>query len=256
MHRTAAFTNDLRLTPNPSNLMLPWNAEDLTIDEERFSGLARLFPLPDLVMFPHVMQPLHVFEPRYRDLLNAALDSDGLIAMSVLAPGWETDYEGRPAVLPHACMCKVVTHQRQEDGQYNVLLLGLRRIKIESELPPERSYREAKVALLDDFCYSENDDARPDLQAELTEKFQECLPQDQPTSPGVQELLSTEIPLGVLTDLVSFAIPMDLKTKFQLLAESNIDLRAELLLQSMQQIDTSPNEPPRQTGYLPPFSAN
>ena len=234
--------------------MMPWNAEDLTIDEERFKGVVRLFPLPDLVMFPHVMQPLHVFEPRYRDLLNAALDSDGLIAMSLLAPGWETDYEDRPALLPHACLAKVVTHQRQENGEYNVLLLGLRRIQIETELPPTHSYREAKVTLLDDFCYSENDDHRPTLQAELTEKFQECLPSGQPANPGVQELLSTEIPLGVLTDLVSFAIPMDMKTKFQLLAETDIDRRAKLLLQAMQQIDTSPDEPT--TGYLPPFSAN
>ena len=64
--------------------MLPWNVEDLTFDATRFRGKVRLFPLPDLVMFPHVMQPLHVFESRYRELLNAALDSDGLIAMSVL----------------------------------------------------------------------------------------------------------------------------------------------------------------------------
>ena len=82
---------------------LPWNAEDLTMDEERFKGTARLFPLPDLVMFPHVMQPLHIFEPRYVDLLNSALDSDGLIAMSMLAPGWESDYEGRPA-SPSLCL--------------------------------------------------------------------------------------------------------------------------------------------------------
>jgi len=234
--------------------MLPWNAEDLTIDEERFKGIARLFPLPDLVMFPHVMQPLHIFEPRYRDLLNAALDSDGLIAMSVLAPGWETDYEGRPKVLPHACLGKIVTHQRQDDGHYNVLLLGLRRIRIDSELPPERSYREAKVTLLDDFCYSENDDGRDALQKQLSEKFQESLPQGQPTNPGVQELLSSEVPLGVLTDLVSFAVPLDLKTKCQLLAKSDIDLRAELLLREMLKSE----DPGPQTfgGYLPPFSTN
>ena len=89
--------------------MVPWNAEDLIFDETRFKGVVRLFPLPDLIMFPHVMQPLHVFEPRYRALLNDALNSDGLIAMSMLAPGWEADYEGRPPVLPYACLGKVVT---------------------------------------------------------------------------------------------------------------------------------------------------
>ena len=235
--------------------MLPWNAEDLTLDEERFKGTVRLFPLPDLVMFPHVMQPLHIYEPRYRDLLNAALDSDGLIAMSMLAPGWESDYEGRPKVLPHACLGKVVTHQRQDDGHYNVLLLGLRRIRIESELPSDRSYREAKISLLEDFCYPENDDARNALQAELTEKFQEGLPQGQPSNPNIEELLSTEIPLGVLTDLVSFAVPLDLNTKSELLGESDVDRRAQMLLAAMKEFDEpGPHSSP--SGYLPPFSTN
>ena len=121
--------------------MLPWNAEDLTFDETRFTGAVRLFPLPDLVMFPHVVQPLHIFEPRYRDMLNDALDGDGLIAMSILAPGWETDYDGRPALLPHVCVGKVVTHQRLDDGRYNLMLLGMRRGRIVAELPATRSFR-------------------------------------------------------------------------------------------------------------------
>src|SRR5262245_24174816 len=100
--------------------MLPWNDADLTFDETQFTGAARLFPLPDLVMFPHVMQPLHIFETRYRAMLKDALDGDGLIAMSILAPGWEADYEDRPALLPQVCLTKVVAHQRLGDGRYNI----------------------------------------------------------------------------------------------------------------------------------------
>ncbi len=74
--------------------------EDLRFDEANFSGVARLFPLPNLVMFPHVLQPLHVYEPRYRALLEEALDDDRLIAMAVLAPGWENDYEGARRFAP------------------------------------------------------------------------------------------------------------------------------------------------------------
>lgn len=225
------------------------------MDEERFKGTARLFPLPDLVMFPHVMQPLHIFEPRYVDLLNSALDSDGLIAMSMLAPGWESDYEGRPAVHPYACLGKIVTHQRQDDGHYNVLLLGLRRVLIEEELPANNTYREAKVSLLEDQYYSDNDDSRVALQTQLTEKFQDALPQDRPTSPSVEELLSAEIPLGVLTDLVSFAVPLDLKTKGLLLGESDVDVRARMLLDALHKLDDDrPNN--FRGGYLPPFSTN
>lgn len=234
---------------------LPWNAEDLTMDEERFKGTVRLFPLPDLVMFPHVMQPLHIFEPRYVDLLNSALDNDGLIAMSMLAPGWEDDYEGRPPVNPYACLGKIVTHQRQDDGHYNVLLLGLRRVLIEQELPANHSYREAKVSLLDDHYYSDNEESRAGLQAELTEKFQDALPQGRPTSPNVEELLSAEIPLGVLTDLVSFAVPLDLKTKGLLLGESDVDVRARMLLEALSRLEDDRSNNFR-GGYLPPFSTN
>ena len=70
--------------------------EEYKFTPAEFSGIVRLFPIPNLVMFPHVMQPLHVFEPRYRDLLEDALANDRLIAMAVLEPGWESDYEGQP----------------------------------------------------------------------------------------------------------------------------------------------------------------
>jgi ATP-dependent Lon protease len=215
--------------------MLPWDAEQLLFDETLFSGVARLFPLPDLVMFPHVMQPLHVFEPRYRELLNEALDSDGLIAMSVLAPGWEADYDGRPEILPHVCLGKVVTHQRLPDGRYNIMLLGSRRARILRELAPERSFRLAEIELIEDFYPFEGADDRNLVQLELSERFQMALPLPEgvkATAP-VKELLSSDIPLGVLTDLVSFALPLKQAFKLELLAEADVDSRARMLLRSL-----------------------
>jgi len=78
--------------------------DDLAFSSEEFSGRARLFPLPNLVLFPHVIQPLHIFEPRYVELLRDAIQSDKLIAISLLAPGWEDDYDGRPTIEPVACL--------------------------------------------------------------------------------------------------------------------------------------------------------
>lgn len=238
--------------------MLPWNVEDLTFDATRFHGKVRLFPLPDLVMFPHVMQPVHIFESRHREMFNAALDSDGLIAMSMLAPGWEADYDSRPALMPHACLGRVVTHQRTDEGHYNLLLLGLRRVLIDAELPPLHSYREAEVTVLDDFITTENDADRLSLQTALTKRFEETLPPGQPTNPAFQELLSSEIPLSVLTDLVSFATQIDFETKCELLGECDVDRRATLLLEAMDSLylaDQRP-KPKRRSGYLPPFSRN
>lgn len=238
--------------------MVPWNAEDLVFDETRFKGVARLFPLPDLIMFPHVMQPLHVFEPRYRELLSEALNTDGLIAMCMMAPGWEDDYEGRPPLLPYACLGKVVTYQRTDNGEYNILLLGMRRIHIDRELPPTRGFRQAEVTLLDDFCMTTNDEKRPALQAALTKQFQSFLPHSKSADSALQELLATEIPLAVLTDLVSFALPMEFNEKRDLLGECDVDRRAVMLLSALdsEKGNPAPRRTRRRFNNLPPFSAN
>ena len=66
------------------------------VRSQKFSGRLRLFPLPDLVMFPHVMQPLHVFEPRYRDLVADAVADDHLLGMALWSrAGSRTTKAGR-----------------------------------------------------------------------------------------------------------------------------------------------------------------
>lgn len=238
--------------------MLPWNAEDLTFDETRFKGRTRLFPLPDLVMFPHVMQPLHIFEPRYREMLNDALDSDGLIAMSVLAPGWEADYEGRPKLLPSLCIGKIVTHQRLGDGRYNVMLLGMRRARLLHEVESGRSFRLAEVELLEEVYPTEGEADRAEMQSVLCRAFQKSLPIPdgaKPTGP-VQELLASELPLGVLTDLAGFALPLDGGLKCRLLDECNVDRRARMLLDALGRPWQGIPLTPAAVGYPPRFSSN
>src|SRR3954471_8720610 len=115
-----------------------------------FSGTARLFPLPNLVLFPHVVQPLHVFEPRYRRMTADALAGDRLIALVLLKPGWEDDYDARPAVHPVACLGRVVADQLLPDGRYNLLVRGLSRVRLLGETPDGKLYRTARAALLAD----------------------------------------------------------------------------------------------------------
>src|SRR5882724_1016968 len=100
----------------------------------QFKGMARLFPLPNLVCFPQVVQPLHIFEPRYRAMTADALDGDKRIALVLPKPGWEADYEGRPAVHRVACLGKIVADQKLADGRYNLLLRGTTRIRIVEEI--------------------------------------------------------------------------------------------------------------------------
>src|SRR6266496_3253962 len=110
-------------------------------DLSDFGGIARLFPLPNLVLFPHVMQPLHIFEPRYRQMTADALDSDRLIALALLQPGWEANYDGKPAIQGIACLGRIAAEQCLDDGRYNILLRGLSRVRIVEESPTGKLYR-------------------------------------------------------------------------------------------------------------------
>ena len=95
-----------------------------------FGGTARLFPLPNLVLFPHVVQPLHIFEARYRQMMADALDDDRLLAMALLRPGWEEEYDKRPAIHPMVCLGRIAEEERLADGRYNLMLQGLSRARV------------------------------------------------------------------------------------------------------------------------------
>jgi len=219
-----------------------------------FSGTVRLFPLPNLVMFPHVVQSLHVFEPRYRELLEDALAQDQLITMALLQPGWEADYDKRPPVFPVTCVGRVLTHSRLEDGCYNILLLGLRRASVIRELPAERSYRRAEVRLLEDRYPSSSASRRLNLRRELLDCFKQFLPKSVLGQQSIQHLFGDQLSLGVLTDIMSFTVQFDLPAKQQLLSEWNVALRAEKLLKLLRD---KAGEQPRPTVQFPPdFSQN
>src|SRR5262249_40129547 len=100
------------------------------------------FPLPNVVLFPNVFLPLHIFEPRYREMVSDALSSDRLIGMVLLRPGWQHEYERRPPIYPIGCS-GVMTHvERLADGRYNIVLRGLERFRVIEE-DHKRSYRRA-----------------------------------------------------------------------------------------------------------------
>ena len=112
-------------------------------DDEAPSRWPRLpiFPLPRVQLFPHALLPLHVFEPRYREMVKDALDGEGLIAVAALEPGFEADYHGRPAVRAVIGVGEVIGHEALADGRCNILLRGVARARIHAELPPRQSYR-------------------------------------------------------------------------------------------------------------------
>lgn len=107
-----------------------------------------IFPLPNVVLFPNVFLPLHIFEPRYRQMTADALAGDRIIGMVVLRPGHEADYEGNPPIYQTGCSGLITHSEKLDDGRYNLVLRGLEKFSIQSEEPPAagRLYRSAVIS--------------------------------------------------------------------------------------------------------------
>lgn len=215
----------------------------------KYSGSVRLFPLPNLVLFPHVVQGLHVFEPRYRQLLADALAGDGLVAVVLLRPGWEDDYDGRPAIEPVCCVGRVSWHEKLSDGRYNLRLKALARARISEELPTDRLYRTARASLIADVAPADQT-----ALARLRKRLADAVLPRFATEKGgdhLRDLFAGEMSLGQVTDVLSYALPLQLELKQALLCEPHVERRAEVLMHALALSAA------RETRKFPPdFSAN
>jgi uncharacterized protein len=142
------------------------------VDEVRITGAALealpIFPLPDVVLFPHALLPLHVFEPRYREMTADVLAGTRLLAVARLRPGFEAEYAGRPPVHEMAGVGYVVNAEKLPDGRYNMTLRGVARVQIVEELPPSKLYREVKARLVID-THSARPEAVPDAHRRVVD---------------------------------------------------------------------------------------
>ena len=230
---------------------------DFSFSPEEFTGKVRLFPLPNLVLFPQVMQPLHIFEPRYRELLEDAVAGDRMITLATLAPGWEENGDGRPPLYPVACLGRIAVYHRLKGGAYNVLLVGLRRVRLVRELPQTKGYREAEAALCEDRYPVEHSAVGSALQRKLRNAFLRILPDLPQAQDQLDQLLGSDVSLGMLTDIISYMLDISLEQKEALLVEGNVHRRAESLLQHLFTAgnDTQPGIP-ELIGFPPEFSPN
>ena len=191
--------------------------------------LLPLFPLPNVVLFPGVMLPLHIFEPRYRALLADALNGDRQLGMVLLRPGWEADYEGRPPIFEIGCGAVIVHAARLDDGRSDIVLRGLERFRIASE-DHARPYRRATVAPLPDPPLVDTEtDVLAGLRARL-EHLLGVLPESRETA------LSTHASLAAMPDTdfvhtLAQYLDLDPIEKQALLEREGLCARAEALVQ-------------------------
>ncbi len=139
--------------------------------------LLPLFPLPTVVLFPSVFLPLHIFEPRYKQMVASALEGDRIIGMTLLRPGHEEAYEGRPPIFEMGCAGLITHVERQNDGRFNLILRGLEKFRIDVEEPATDGvlYRIAHVTSFEELVEDSERQALRDERRRLEAMLESSL---------------------------------------------------------------------------------
>ncbi|CAN5657740.1 LON peptidase substrate-binding domain-containing protein [soil metagenome] len=207
-----------------------------------------LFPLPNVVLFPRAILPLHIFEERYKAMTADALDGDRRIAMALLRPGWEKCYYSRAAIDPIVCVGEILQHEKLPDGTYNFLLQGVTRAKVVAELPAnDRLYRSAELEPLVPTRPLEID--LSPQRDRLNELFSAGAFSRACLGKQFRQMLSSTWPTQDIADVAAFYLLDDLPLKQQLLAECDVVNRVDRTVQALQEIALTM---PAIASYIPP----
>jgi Lon protease-like protein len=193
-----------------------------------------VFPLPKLVMFPGTLLPLHIFEPRYRDMLRDCLETDDkLLAVAQLRPGWESEYNGNPAIYEVGGVGAIEEHRHNPDGTYDVVVRAFARVRLE-ELPHEPlRYRSANATVLPERTPDPlNDDelaAVVSLASNITSIVRRALP-------GFALQTTSEDGPGLLSDRIADQFVLDPLARQDLLETLDIGARLRTLTTHLAQL--------------------
>jgi Lon protease-like protein len=224
---------------------------DQELELRDFAEVTRLFPLPNVVMFPNVILPLHIFEPRYRQMTEDALAEDNLITMILISPSPAGKPWTEPVPLEQVgCLGRIVQHDRLADGRYNLLFLGLKRVRLGREIPSGKLYRTAEVSIVEDLAPLQ---AAEPARVELVRLFREVLESRSELDPDVVDLLCKPVPLGQLCDVVTHTLALPPTLKQHLLAEASVDRRIDIVRSMLRQLLSQQRH---SHPFPPPFSAN
>ena len=183
-----------------------------------------IFPLDGVYLCPGLLLPLHIFEPRYRAMLDHALEGERRIAMCLPASGHSTESENNPPVHEIGGLGEIVGHQPFPDGCANILLRGCSRLRIYEELPlTADGYRSVRAEAL-----SEELPADVDLTAELVE-LTDALARTGVSDAGALAALSTQ----QLVDSTVVALPLPPALKLELYSELSVEKRLRRLIENL-----------------------
>lgn len=191
-------------------------------------GEIPVFPLPNVVFFPHASLGLHVFEPRYRRMTEEALASDRFMAVALLKQGWESDYYGTPPVHAVACAGTIEEHHLLPDGRYNIRLRGICRIAI-TRFVSQDPYRVAAFQ----FIQESNAEDGPDVSAARARLLSTCsgLAREIGGNAGRPLVLPPDVPFAVGVNALCQSLSMDSDRRQQLLEVDDVVERCRLLVE-------------------------
>ncbi len=184
-----------------------------------------IFPLPNVVFFPRTVLPLHIFEPRYRQMVADALEGNRQIGMALLQPGWESRQDESPEVFNTGGMGLIVRYKPLEEGQYNILLSGRHRYRI-MEFIREAPYRVARVRLLDEVMPSSQE--MNEISSELVRGFRELT--EANTQPELEPDVIEKLDFPTLINSVCSSVNLSVYDQQQLLEMNSLKVRATTLL--------------------------
>jgi Lon protease-like protein len=188
-----------------------------------------LFPLPNLVFFPSTRLPLHIFEPRYRQMVADALESDQRFGIVLLRPGWQDDYYGAPAVHQLGTLGTIEQAVPLDDGRYNILVRGDVRVRILAE-ENRAPYRMARVVAQPEAAPApERGYAQREWLADLSRQYLTYLP-NQMAVPEIDT-----VGLDSLTNALIMSLNLDVEEKQRLLEIDQLVERAERIGTELQQ---------------------
>jgi Lon protease-like protein len=196
-------------------------------DAQSLSALP-IFPLPNCVLLPGGLLPLHVFEPRYRELTRDCLAGSQLMAIARLRPGYETSYYGRPPVYERCGVGRIICSEELPDGRFALLLRGIARVEIARELPAERAYRRVEARMLtDQDCdRAEAQDSHRRL-IQLCDRLAEVI---EKGGPQLRDLVRSFEDPGACADAIAAALVMDADARQELLEACNPMVRLQRTL--------------------------
>jgi len=188
-----------------------------------------IFPLPDVVLFPHTVLPLHVFEPRYRKMVQDCLARDKRLAMGLLKAGWEKDYYGRPPVHAIAGAGEIIQHEELADGRFNILVRGTTRIGVSVELPPDLPYRVVRARPLPDRYPDGTPDALGLRIDRLKVFYLRILAEVQKGQGEMAKIFSGVKDPGIIVDRIAGAVIAETEVRQQILESVDVPTRLSLV---------------------------